>query len=273
MFDTILVVTDRKVLDKQLQNTVSKLEQTDGVVNPVDMGSKQLREYLEKGKDIIITTIQKFPFVSEVISELKGHTFGVVIDEVHSSQTGETSKHLKKSLSVNEEEEIDYEDLIRKEIESRGKQNHISFFGFTGTPKNKTLELFGRKNEDSHFVPFHYYTMKQSIHEGFTLDVLQNYTTYKRYFKVLQSSEDDIEVPESKVKRELVNYVDSHSETIRQKVSIILDHFIKNTSKKINGKGRGMVVVRSRKHCVLFQEENGQTNEGEKPFLQLFSWV
>ena len=255
MFDTILVVTDRKVLDKQLQNTVSKLEQTGGVVNPVDMGSKQLREYLEKGKDIIITTIQKFPFVSEVISELKGHTFGVVIDEVHSSQTGETSKHLKKSLSINEEEEIDYEDLIRKEIESRGKQNHISFFGFTGTPKNKTLELFGRKNEDGHFVPFHYYTMKQSIHEGFTLDVLQNYTTYKRYFKVLQSSEDDVEVPESKVKRELVNYVDSHSETIRQKVSIILDHFIKNTSKKINGKGRGMVVVRSRKHCVLFHEE------------------
>ena len=183
MFDTILVVTDRKVLDKQLQNTVSKLEQTDGVVNPVDMGSKQLREYLEKGKDIIITTIQKFPFVSEVISELKGHTFGVVIDEVHSSQTGETSKHLKKSLSVNEEEEIDYEDLIRKEIESRGKQNHISFFGFTGTPKNKTLELFGRKNIDGHFVPFHYYTMKQSIHEGFTLDVLQNYTSYKRYLK------------------------------------------------------------------------------------------
>ncbi len=260
MFDTILVVTDRKVLDKQLQNTVSKLEQTDGVVNPVELGSKQLKEYLEKGKDIIITTIQKFPFVSEVISELKSHTFGVVIDEVHSSQTGETSKHLKKSLSklnveVGENGEFDYEDYIKEEILSRGKQEHISFFGFTGTPKNKTLELFGRKNEKGDYLPFHYYTMEQSIHEGFTLDVLQNYTTYKRYFKVLQSSEEDEELPESKVKRELVNYVDSHSETIRQKVSIILDHFIQNTSKKINGKGRGMVVVRSRKHCVLFHEE------------------
>ena len=257
MFDTILVVTDRKVLDKQLQNTVSKLEQTGGVVNPVEMGSKQLKEYLEKGKDIIITTIQKFPFVSEVISELKGHTFGVVIDEVHSSQTGETSKHLKKSLSVNEDEEgeLDYEEVIRKEIESRGKQEHISFFGFTGTPKNKTLELFGRRNEDGHYVPFHSYSMKQSIQEGFTLDVLQNYTTYKRYFKVLQKSDDDTEVPESKVKRELVNYVDSHTETIRQKVSIILEHFVQNTSKKISGRGRGMVVVRSRKHCVLFHEE------------------
>ena len=274
MFDTILVVTDRKVLDKQLQNTVSKLEQTDGVVNPVDMGSKQLKEYLEKGKDIIITTIQKFPFVSEVISELKGHTFGVVIDEVHSSQTGETSKHLKKSLSVGEnDEEIDYEELIRKEIVSRGKQTHISFFGFTGTPKNKTLELFGRKNEEGNFVPFHYYTMKQSIHEGFTLDVLQNYTTYKRYFKVLQSSDEDEEVPESKVKRELVNYVDSHSETIRQKVSIILDHFIKNTSKKINGRGRGMVVVRSRKHCVLFHQEMvKQMNERNLPYSCLVGY-
>ena len=188
---------------------------------------------------------------------MKGHSFGVVIDEVHSSQTGETSKHLKKSLSVNEEEEeeLDYEEIIRREIESRGKQEHISFFGFTGTPKNKTLELFGRKNEEGEFNSFHSYSMKQSIQENFTLDVLQNYTTYKRYFKILQSSEDDVEVPESKVMRELINYVDSHSETIRQKVSIILEHFVHNTSKKINGRGRGMVVVRSRKHCVLFHEE------------------
>ena len=256
MFDSILVITDRKVLDKQLQNTISKLEQTKGVVNPVDLDSKQLKEFLESGKDIIITTIQKFPFVSEVISQLKGNTFGVVIDEVHSSQTGETAKHLKKSLSVDEDEEqTDYEELIRQEIESRGKQDHISFFGFTGTPKNKTLELFGRRNEDGHFVPFHSYSMKQSIFEGFTLDVLQNYTTLKRYFKVLQTSEEDEEVPESKVKRELVNYVDSHEETINQKVSIILDHFVQNTSKKIDNRGRGMVVVRSRKHCVLFHEE------------------
>ena len=257
MFDTILVITDRKVLDKQLQRTVTKLEQTKGVVNPVDLNSQQLKDFLEKGKDIIITTVQKFPFVSQVISELKGNTFGVIIDEVHSSQTGETSKHLKKSLSVGEGEEgeEDYEEMIRKEIESRGKQDHISFFGFTGTPKNKTLELFGRKNEEGHFNPFHSYSMVQSIKEGFTLDVLQNYTTYKRYFKVLQKSEEDKEVPESKVKREMVNFVDSHEETIRQKVSIILEHFVKNTSKKIDGRGRGMVVVRSRYHCVLFHEE------------------
>jgi type I restriction enzyme R subunit len=260
MFDTILVVTDRKVLDKQLQDTISKLEQTKGVVNSVELNSQQLKEFLEKGKDIIITTVQKFPVISETISQLKSKSFGVIIDEVHSSQSGETSKHLKKSLTKvdgenDDDEEIDYEEVIRKEIESRGKQPHISFFGFTGTPKNKTLELFGRKTREGHFVPFDSYSMKQSIFEGFTLDVLQNYTTYKRYFKVLQTQEEDIELPEGKVKKELVNYVDSHHETIKQKVTIILDHFVDNTSKKINGRGRGMVVVRSRKHCVLFHEE------------------
>lgn len=262
MFDTILVVTDRKVLDKQLQSTVAKLEQTAGVVNPVELGSTQLKEYLEKGKDIIITTVQKFPFISQAIAELKGNTFGVVIDEVHSSQSGETSKHLKKSLSVNNTEaddnnteEEDLEDLIRKEIEARGNQKHISFFGFTGTPKPKTLRLFGQLNEAGKHEAFHSYTMEQSIHEGFTLDVLRSYTTYNRYFKVQQKSENNEELPESKANRELVNFVDSHEETIRQKVAIILDHFVNQAAKKINGKARAMVVVRSRKHCVLFHEE------------------
>ena len=259
MFDTILVITDRKVLDSQLKKTLKDLQQTDGVVNPVDINSKQLKEFLEKGKDIIVTTIQKFPFISETISQLKGQTFGVVIDEVHSSQSGETSKHLKKSLSgdviENEDGEVDYEEMIRKEIESRGKQPHISFFGFTGTPKNKTLELFGRKNENGGFEPFHSYSMKQSIYEGFTLDVLEHYTTYKRYFKVKQTDTEDKELPEGQVMKQLVDYVDSHDETINQKVNIILNHFTSSTSKKINGRGRGMVVVRSRKHCVLFYKE------------------
>jgi type I restriction enzyme R subunit len=260
LFDTIIVITDRKVLDKQLGKTLKDLQQTDGVVNPVNLNSKQLQEYLEKGRDIIITTIQKFPIISETISKLKGQTFGIVIDEVHSSQSGESSKHLKKSLSVGIDEEEDndytYEDLIREEIESRGKQDHLSIFGFTGTPKNKTLELFGRKTPEGTFVPFHSYTMKQSIYEGFTLDVLSNYTTYKRYFKVLKKEgKEDVELPEGKVKRELVNYVDTHPELIRQKVSIILEHFVNKTSKELEGKGRSMVVVRSRKHCVLFQEE------------------
>ncbi len=256
LFDTILVVTDRKVLDNQLQYTLKELEQTDGVVNPVDLTSKQLKEFLEKGKDIIVTTVQKFPVISESIKALQGNNFAVIIDEIHSGFSNETSKHLKKSLNadlvLDEEESIDFEELVLREITARGKQTNVSFFGFTGTPKNKTLELFGRKNEEGKFLPFHSYTMQQSLHEGFTLDVLEHYTTYKRYFKLVQTDGEDQELPESKVMKQLIDYVDSHDEVIRQKISIILKHFSTITAKKINGKARGMVVTRSRKHAVLF---------------------
>jgi type I restriction enzyme R subunit len=279
IFDTIIVVTDRKVLDKQLQNTITQLEQTKGVVNSVDKDSKQLKEFLEQSKDIIISTIQKFPMISETISVLKSKTFGVIVDEVHSSQTGETSKHLKKTITKGESDQdeldddtFDYEDVIREEIKSRGHQNHVSFFGFTGTPKNKTLELFGRKNEDGHFVPFHSYTMKQSIYEGFTLDVLQNFTTYRRWFK-LQQTGDDKQLPEGKVMRKVIDFVDSHPETIEQKVKVILHHFISKTSKTIGGRGRGMVVVRSRYHCVLFQQElKKQMKEMGLPYTVLVGY-
>ena len=262
IFDTIIVITDRIVLDQQLQYTIKQLEQTTGIVNPVVKTSAQLKEFLELGKDIIITTIQKFPMISDTINELPGKSFGIIVDEVHSSQSGEGAKHLKKSLSAEddteEDDEEDYTDVDRRildEIKSRGKKNNISFFGFTGTPKSKTLEIFGRKNEEGKFVPFHVYSMKQSITEGFTLDVLQNYTTYSRWFKLNKDVEEDKELPKDRVMRELVSFVDSHEITIKSKVRIVLDHFIKHTSKKIQGKGRGMVVVRSRKHCVLFYHE------------------
>jgi type I restriction enzyme, R subunit len=262
IFDTIVVVSDRKVLDKQLQDTIKQLEQTEGVVNCVDKNSAQLKKYLENGKDIIITTIQKFSVISETINELPGHSFGIIVDEVHSSQSGESSKNLKKTLSVDEEHEEDeeeqYSDVDRRildEIRNRGKKNNISFFGFTGTPKNKTLEIFGRKNDEGKFIPFDVYSMKQSITEGFTLDVLQSYTTYARWFKLNKEVEEDQELPKNKVMEELVKYVDSHEITIRNKVRIILDHFVRHTSKKIQGKGRAMVVVRSRKHCVLYFHE------------------
>lgn len=264
LFDTIIVVTDRTVLDDQLRNTIRSLEKIDGVVNGVEHGSQELRKFLEQGKDIVITTIQKFPFISETIASLGDRTFGVIIDEVHSSQSGELSKELKKSLSKSEEddEEFDYEEMLRQEIQSRGKQPHISFFGFTGTPKEKTLELFGTKTQDGKFIPFHIYSMNQSIHEGFTLDVLQNYTTYKRYFKVKQTKDGDIEVPTGKGKLELVRYVDSHEMTIRSKVQIMLDHWIDKGSKEIQGRSRGMIVTQSRKHCVwYFKEINRQLEE------------
>jgi len=276
LFDTIIVITDRKILDQQLQYTIKQLEQTSGVVNPVDGNSSQLKEFLEKGKDIIITTIQKFPRISDTINELPYKSFGIIVDEAHSSQSGESSKHLKKSLSKGEENETDeddeeeYTDVDRKildEIRSRGKKENISFFSFSGTPKNKTLEIFGRKNSEGKFVPFHIYSMKQSITEGFTLDVLQNYTTYSRWFKLNKEVKDDKELPKNKVMEELVKYVDGHSITIKHKVKIILEHFVKHTSKKIQGKGRGMVVVRSRKHCVqYFQEMKKQMEELGLPY-------
>jgi type I restriction enzyme, R subunit len=264
LFDTIIVVTDRTVLDDQLRNTIRSLEKIDGVVNGVEHGSQELRKFLEQGKDIVITTIQKFPFISETIASLGNRTFGVIIDEVHSSQSGELSKELKKSLSKSgeDDDDFDYEEMLRQEIQSRGKQSHISFFGFTGTPKEKTLELFGTKTHGGKFVPFHIYSMYQSIHEGFTLDVLQNYTTYKRYFKVKQTKDGDIEVPTGKGKLELVRYVDSHEMTIRSKVQIMLDHWIDKGSKEIQGRSRGMIVTQSRKHCVwYFKEINRQLEE------------
>lgn len=264
LFDTIIVVTDRTVLDDQLRNTIRSLEKIDGVVNGVEHGSQELKKFLEQGKDIVITTIQKFPFISETIASLGNRTFGVIIDEVHSSQSGEMSKELKKSLSKSDEDDddFDYEEMLRQEIQSRGKQSHISFFGFTGTPKEKTLELFGTKTQDGKFVPFHIYSMYQSIHEGFTLDVLQNYTTYKRYFKVKQTKDGDIEVPTGKGKLELLRYVDSHEMTIRSKVQIMLDHWIDKGSKEIQGRSRGMIVTQSRKHCVwYFKEINRQLEE------------
>ena len=264
MFDTIIVVTDRQVLDEQLGKLIRSLQKDEGIVHTTrDGGSKELREVLEKGKDIVITTIQKFPFISETISSLGDRKFGVIIDEVHSSQSGELSKELKKSLSrSDDDDEFDYEEMLRQEIQSRGKQDHISFFGFTGTPKEKTLELFGTKTPEGQFVPFHIYSMYQSIHEGFTLDVLQNYTTYKRYFKVKKTKDGDIEVPTGKGKRELIRYVDSHEMTIRNKVQIMLDHWIDRGSKEIQGRSRGMIVTQSRKHCVwYFKEINKQLEE------------
>lgn len=265
MFDSVIVVTDRKILDKQIQNTIKQLEQTPGVVNPVDMNSQQLKEFIEAGKHIIITTIQKFPVISSTISKLTGRKFAVIIDEVHSSQSGQSAGHLQMSLSKSvldeyqEGEDIDdltdIDKLIFKEMGTRGKQHHISYFGFSGTPKNRTLEIFGRENQDGQFESFDVYSMKQSIAEGFTLDVLSNYTTYKRYFNLNQKELNDDKVDIRRVKRMLVNWVDIHPHTIAEKTKIILDHFNSHTVNEIDGKARAMVVTRSRLHCVKFKLE------------------
>lgn len=262
LFDSIIVVTDRKILDQQLQNTIKQFEQTDGVVRPIDENSRQLKDSLEKGKDIIISTLQKFSVIYQSMTELKGRKFAVIIDEAHSSQSGESSKHLKETLSLNLDEaekeesgvdDFDLDDEIEREITLRGKQPHISYFAFTATPKNKTLELFGRQNPDGKFVAFHTYTMRQAIDEGFIKDVLTNYTTFKRYFKLIKSVEGDQQYEKKKAIMLLTSYVDLKPHAFDHKTRIILDHFMKSTFTAIQGKGRGMLVTKSRLHAVRFQ--------------------
>jgi type I restriction enzyme R subunit len=261
LFDSIVVVTDRRVLDRQLQNTIKQFEQTEGVVKKIDKDSAQLRSALEMGKAIIVTTLQKFPVISASMTQLKGKRFAVIIDEAHSSQSGESAKHLKKTLSVNlEQAEVedrtgdDLEDEIIREIRARGRQGHISYFAFTATPKNKTLELFGVKDASEKFVAHHVYSMRQAIEENFILDVLRNYTTFKRYFRLVKTITADNEYEKKKAVRLLTSDVDLNPHAIEQKTRIILDHFLEKTVHAIEGKGRAMVVTRSRLHAVKFYE-------------------
>ena len=264
IFDSVIVVTDRRLLDKQLQDTIKQVAQVEGVVHAVEKTSAQLRGFLESGKDIIISTIQKFSVIAEEIGKLKSKHFAVIIDEAHSSQSGESARNLRLSLSrgielgVTEnyaDEVSDMDARIIEEMEQRSMQDHISYFGFSGTPKNKTLELFGRKNADGEFVPFHGYSMRQSISEGFTLDVLQNYTTFKRYFELVKSVPEDKEYEKARTLRALTNYVDLQPHSIETKTRIILEHFTERTAKTIEGKGRAMLVTSSRLHCVRYKLE------------------
>ena len=276
IFDSVIVVTDRLILDRQLQDTIKQVEQVDGVVHAVDQTSAQLRRYLELGKDIIISTIQKFSVIAKEIGRLKSKTFAVIVDEAHSSQSGESARNLRLSLSqeiekgVTEDDPDEVSDIdarIIEEMEQRRMQDHISYFAFTGTPKNKTLELFGRQDEDGKFVPFHVYSMRQSISEGFTLDVLQNYTTFKRYFQLVKSVPEDKEYEKARTLRALTNYVDLQPHSIETKTRIILEHFTARTVKTIEGQGRAMLVTPSRLHCVRYKQEfDRQMREMNLPY-------
>lgn len=266
-FDSIVIITDRKVIDNQLQDTIKSLEKVDGVVKKIDKNSEQLREALSTGKNIIVTTIQKFSFVLQKIKELRGNTFAVIVDEAHSSQGGKSSKYVNQTLSID-----NYQDLVNQEIkgtrsrmQARQKHDHISFFGFTGTPKAQTLEIFGTTvNNTSEKIPFHTYTMKQSIGEGFTMDVLKSFTPVNRWFK-LKRKVDDVEIPERETKGELIKWVDSNSKTISMKCAQIKEHLLRVTINSVGGRGKGMIVVRSKEDTVkFFNEMNRQLKDEEK---------
>ena len=266
VYDSVIVITDRKVLDRQLQKTFHQFEQVSGTLTRIDRGSAQLREALEKGRKIIVTTLQKFPRIVDQIRDLPGKRFAVIIDEAHSSTTGENSKNMKLVLTANgledaeenDTEEETYEDIIVQDLEARGRQKNVSYYAFTATPKTKTLELFGRKLEDGQYEPFHLYTMRQAIEEGFILDVLKNYMTYKTYFSLLKKIEDDPRYESAKAKSLLKAFVDLNDHAIEKKVEIIVEHFNSSIKNKIpNREGRGqakaMIVTRSRLHAVKFK--------------------
>lgn len=264
VFDSVIVVTDRKVLDNQLQDTIYQFEHKMGVVQKIDKNSKQLAESLTSGTNIIITTLQKFPFVIEHIASLPARKYAVIVDEAHSSQGGEASKKMKEVLSAKtleeaELEEIgsddDAEDEIRKSMMARGRQSNLSFFGFTATPKFKTLEVFGVKGADGKPRPFHTYSMKQAIEEGFILDVLKNYTTYKTFFRLSKKIAEDPEVNKTKTAIAIARFLTLHPHNLAQKTEVMVEHFRQVVLKKINGHAKAMVVTPSRLHAVRYKQE------------------
>jgi len=262
VYDMVIVVSDRRVIDAQLQNQVQSIEKVKGIVEKIEKHSSQLKEALETGSNIVVTTLQKFPYILEEAKGLPKRKYAVIIDEAHSSQTGLMAKKMKHILSTNSLEEaeiLDHEDLdeideeILKEVETYRNLKNISFFAFTATPKNKTLEMFGTPDDKGRFHPFHTYTMKQAIEEGFILDVLKDYLSYATYFKLIKKIQDDPEYDEKKAKKLLRSFVEKHPVAISKKSQIILDHFMNSTIHKINGKARAMVVTRSRLHAVLYK--------------------
>lgn len=261
VFDSIIVITDRKILDRQIQHTIKQFEQTAGIVENIDKTSRQLKEALESGKTIIVSTLQKYPMIASQVNSLPGKRFALIIDEAHSSQSGESTKSLHKVLSVNnleEAEKIDEgEESQRKDImdqmKARAHQKNTSVFAFTATPKPKTLELFGTKTADGKFEPFSLYSMRQAIEEKFILDVLQNYINYKVYWKLLKKIEDDPKYDRKKATYLLRSFIDLHEHAINKKVELIMEHFHNNVRSRINGKAKAMIVTRSRLHAVRYK--------------------
>ncbi len=265
VFDTVVVITDRRVLDRQLQAAIRQFEQTRGLVENIDRTSRQLKQALEDGKQIIVTTLQKFPYVVDAIGKLPGSKFAVIVDEAHSSQSGEGVKSLKATLSAgglengqSEEDDPDpptWEDQIVDSMRARKQADNISMFAFTATPKNKTLELFGERRPAGGFEAFSLYSMRQAIEERFILDVLENYTTYKSYWRLLKRIDEDPEYPSGKAKRLLTKYVDADPESIGKKIQIIVEHFHQHVMPQIRNKAKAMIVTRSRLHAVRYTLE------------------
>ncbi|GEO11801.1 type I restriction endonuclease subunit R [Segetibacter aerophilus] len=254
LFDSVVVVTDRRLLDKQIRENIKEFSEVKNIVAPA-YSSKDLKLALETGKRIIITTIQKFPFIVDGLADLSDKRFAVIIDEAHSSQSGSASDNMNRAMgSEDEEEDPDPQDKILEAIRSRKMRGNVSYLAFTATPKNNTLEKFGVKSEDGKFQAFHLYSMKQAIEEGFILDVLANYTTYKSYYEIEKSIEDNPLFDTAKAQKKLRAFVERNPETIATKAEIMLDHFIINVvnKKKLKGKAQAMVITQSIESAVRY---------------------
>jgi len=282
VYDCVIVITDRRVLDKQLQDAIYQIEHAQGVMKAIDQDSKQLSSALIDGTKIVVTTLQKFPFVlrgllhaagaesSEKATEeekqqakaweaaIAGRRYAVIVDEAHSSQTGETARELKAILGAgageSEEGEQDWEDRLNEVMFSRGRQPNLSFFAFTATPKGKTIELFGRPGPSGKAEPFHIYSMRQAIEEGFILDVLTNYTTYATYFRLIKAAEDDPKLPKKKAVRALAKFMSLHPHNIEQKTEVMVEHFRRSVQHRLYGRAKAMVVTSSRLHAVRYMQ-------------------
>ncbi|MGE8081622.1 type I restriction endonuclease subunit R [Peribacillus loiseleuriae] len=265
IFSSVIVITDRRVLDKQLQDAVYQLEHKAGMVERIDKDSSQLANAITGETRIIITTLQKFPFIMEKVSGLERKKYAVIIDEAHSSQGGKASTALTNILSDKTLEDAYEEDRIAEEnmdnldeqivetIMKSGKQDNVSFFAFTATPKSKTLEKFGTIGTDGKPHAFHEYTMRQAIEENFILDVLSNYTTYKTFYKIAKQVDDDPLVSQKQATKKLAQYVSLHPHNIAQKTEIIIEHYRNFTRQKIGGRAKAMVVTGSRLHAVRYK--------------------
>jgi len=273
VFDVVIVITDRRVLDNQLQDTIYQFDHKTGVVQKIDKNSQQLAEAIFNGSNIVITTLQKFPFVIDKIAEIekehgekKERKYAVIVDEAHSSQGGEASKKMKEVLSASSEEEAleldldieeldDYEENIVKSMTARGAHKNLSFFAFTATPKAKTLTVFGETGIDGKPKPFDLYSMRQAIEEGFIMDVLEGYTTYDTFFKLNKAIEDDPKFDKSKAKKAIARFLSLHPHNIAQKVEVIVEHFRQVSSHEIGSRAKAMVVTGSRLHAVRYYHE------------------
>lgn len=270
LFDSVIVVTDRRLLDKQIRENIKSFSEVKNIVAPA-FKSSDLKEALQQGKKVIISTIQKFPFIVEAITDMSDKRFAVIIDEAHSSQSGSTADKMNQVLGKEAISDTlgDAQEKLFALMSARKMRNNVSYMAFTATPKSSTLEKFGMKQEDGSFKPFHLYSMKQAIEEGFILDVLANYTTYKSYYEIEKSIQENPLFDTKKAQKKLRKYVENLQQTVDTKAEIMMEHFINNVvkTKKLKGKAKAMVVTQSIEAAIRYYKAiNRYLAEKGNPF-------